>query len=171
MNDAPHPPLYRWIKIAAAIEDAMLAGILIMMIGLAAVQILLRNLLHTGLLWADPALRVMVLWIGLIGAMVATRHDKQITVDVLSRFLAPRAKAAVRIATDVFTALVSAVVAWHGGRLVLEDRAAGSLVFASVPVWVCEIVIPLAFAVIALRYLLYAVRHVRQVVGGSEGGK
>jgi TRAP-type C4-dicarboxylate transport system permease small subunit len=170
MNDAPRPLLFRWIKIAAAIEDGVLAGILIMMIGLAAVQILLRNLLHTGLLWADPALRVMVLWIGLIGAMVATRHDKQITVDVLSRFLAPRAKAGLRVATDVFTALVSAVVAWHGGRLVLEDRAAGSEVFASVPVWVCELVIPLAFAVIAARYLLYAIHHVRQVAE-SEGGK
>ncbi len=149
------------------IEDGVLAGILTAMIVLAAVQILLRNVFHTGLLWADPALRVMVLWIGLIGAMVATRHDKQITVDVLSRFMAPRARAGVRVLTDLFTAAVSAVVAWHGGRLVLEDHAAGSEVFASVPVWLCEIVVPLAFGVIAFRYVMYAIHHVR-MAGESE---
>jgi TRAP-type C4-dicarboxylate transport system permease small subunit len=105
----------------------------------------------------------MVLWVGMLGAMVATRHDKQISVDVLSRFLPRRWKSVVRVVTDLFTAGVAAVVGWHAGRLVLDDRAAGSVVFASVPVWVCELILPLAFTVIALRYAAFAVRHARQV--------
>jgi TRAP-type C4-dicarboxylate transport system permease small subunit len=82
-------------------------------------------------------------------------------VDAVSRFLSPRWRARVRVVTDLFTAIVSAMVAWHGLRLVLDDKAAGSTVFASVPVWVCEMILPLAFGVIALRYLLYTVVHVR----------
>jgi TRAP-type C4-dicarboxylate transport system permease small subunit len=151
----------RLIRLVAAIEDTLLVAILTFMIGLAGAQITLRNLFDTGLLWADPALRVMVLWVGMIGAMVATRFDKQISVDAVSRFLSPRWRARVRVVTDLFTAIVSAMVAWHGLRLVLDDKAAGSTVFASVPVWVCEMILPLAFGVIALRYLLYTVVHVR----------
>jgi TRAP-type C4-dicarboxylate transport system permease small subunit len=106
-------------------------------------------------------LRVGVLWVGMIGAMVATRSDKQISVDAVSRFLPARLKARVRITTDVFTAVVSAVVAWSAYRLVLDDRAAGVTAIAFVPVWVCEAIIPVAFGVIAIRYLLFAVKHMK----------
>ena len=134
------------------------------MILLAASQIVVRNLLGGGLLWADPSLRVMVLWVGLIGAMVATRYDKQISVDVVSRFLPDRGKAAIRVITDIFTFTVSTAVAWSAWRLMLDDRAAGTRLFASVPLWVCESILPLAFAVIAARYLVYACQHLVAVV-------
>lgn len=155
-------------RLVAVVEDTLLVAILTVMIVLAGTQIALRNVFDTGLLWADPALRVMVLWVGMIGAMVATRFDKQISVDAVSRFLSPQWQARVRVVTDLFTAVVSAAVAWHALRLVLDDKVAGSTVFASVPVWVCEMVLPLAFGLIALRYLLYAVDHGR--AGFSSGG-
>jgi TRAP-type C4-dicarboxylate transport system permease small subunit len=160
--------LNRLSRITAAVEDGLLVALLTLMIVIAAAQIILRNVFHTGWLWADPGLRVMVLWVGLIGALVATRNDKQITVDALQRLLKPRARAVVRVITDLFTAIVSFVVAWHAGRLVLDDRAAGSEVFASVPVWVCELVLPVAFGIIALRYLLFAIGHLRQALTGGD---
>jgi TRAP-type C4-dicarboxylate transport system permease small subunit len=161
MASDPPTPTARLIRLVAVIEDTLLVAILTLMVALAGAQIALRNLFDTGLLWADPALRVMVLWVGMIGAMVATRFDKQISVDAVSRFLSPQWRARVRVLTDLFTAAVSAMVAWHALRLVLDDKAAGSTVFASVPVWVCETVLPLAFGVIALRYLLFAIDHAR----------
>ena len=60
------------------------------------------------------------------------------------------------------------MVAWHALRLVLDDAAAGSTVFASVPVWVCEMVLPLAFGVIALRYLLFAIDHARAALSPGD---
>lgn len=158
----------RLARFAATVEDTLLVLMLAVMIVLAGAQIVLRNLFDTGLLWADPALRVMVLWVGMIGAMVATRFDKQISVDALSRFLPQRWRARVRVVTDLFTAGVSTMVAWHAFRLVLDDKAAGSTVFASVPVWVCETILPLAFGVIALRYLLYAIDHGRAAIASGD---
>jgi TRAP-type C4-dicarboxylate transport system permease small subunit len=160
--------LTRLTRLTAAAEDGLLVAILTTMIVIAAAQIVLRNFFHTGLMWADPGLRVMVLWVGMIGALVATRNDKQITVDAALRLLAPRTKAAVRVITDLFTAVVSTLVAWHAGRLVLDDRAAGSEVFASVPVWVCELILPVAFGLIGFRYLLFALRHLRQAVSAGD---
>jgi TRAP-type C4-dicarboxylate transport system permease small subunit len=169
MNADRPSALSRLIRLAAAFEDALLVTILTLMIGIAGAQIVLRNLFNTGLMWADPALRVMVLWVGMIGAMVATRNDRQISIDAMSRYLRPRWRSGVRVITDLFTAGVSAVVAWNAGRLMLEDWAAGSEVFASVPLWVCELVLPIAFGMIALRYLLYAMRHTRDAA--SSGGR
>jgi TRAP-type C4-dicarboxylate transport system permease small subunit len=158
----------RLLRVTALFEDALLVLILAAMVVLSATQIVLRNLFDGAILWADPMLRVAVLWVGMIGAMVATRSDKQISIDAVSQFLPSRMKARVRVLTDLFTAVVSAVVAWSAYRLVLDDRAAGVTAVAFVPVWVCEAIIPVAFAVIAIRYLLYAIKHMKLSVSQED---
>jgi TRAP-type C4-dicarboxylate transport system permease small subunit len=158
----------RFLRMTALIEDALLVLILAAMVGLAATQIVLRNLFDGAILWADPMLRVGVLWVGMIGAMVATRSDKQISVDAVSRFLPTHWRARVRVITDTFTAVISALVAWSAFRLVLDDRAAGGTAVAFVPVWACEAILPLAFGVIALRYALFAIKHLRMNVADED---
>jgi TRAP-type C4-dicarboxylate transport system permease small subunit len=157
----------RLLRATAFIEDALLVALLAAMVALSATQIVLRNLFDGAILWADPVLRVSVLWVGMIGAMVATRADKQISIDAVSRFLPARWRARVRVITDLFTSGVSAVVAWNAVRLVAEDRASGMTVIAFVPVWACEVILPVAFSVIALRYLLFAIRHGGHSFGGE----
>jgi TRAP-type C4-dicarboxylate transport system permease small subunit len=158
----------RLLRATALVEDALLVMILAAMVILTAIQIILRNVFDGAILWAGPMLRVGVLWVGMIGAMVATRSDKQISIDAVSRFLPTRWKARVRVVTDLFTAIVAAVVAWSAFRLVLDDRAAGVTAVAFVPLWVCEAILPVAFGVIAIRYFLFAIRHLRASVVGED---
>ena len=158
----------RLLRATALVEDALLVLILAAMVILAAIQIILRNFFDGAILWAGPMLRVGVLWVGMIGAMVATRSDKQISIDAVSRFLPTRWKARVRVLTDLFTAIVAGVVAWSAFRLVLDDRAAGVTAVAFVPLWVCEAILPVAFGVIAIRYFLFAIRHLRVSVVGED---
>ena len=158
----------RLLRTTALVEDALLVMILAAMVILAAIQIILRNVFDDAILWAGPMLRVGVLWVGMIGAMVATRSDNQISIDAVSRFLPKLWKARVRVVTDLFTAIVAAVVAWSAFRLVLDDRAAGVTAVAFVPLWVCEAILPVAFGVIAIRYFLFAIRHLRVSVVGED---
>jgi TRAP-type C4-dicarboxylate transport system permease small subunit len=160
--------LARAQRAVAFLEDALLVLLLTAMIVLAGTQIVLRNLFDGAILWADPLLRVGVLWVGMIGAMVATRNDKQISIDALARFLPPHWKSRLRVLTDLFTAVVSAVVAWSAYRLMMEDRAAGGMAIGFVPVWICEAVLPVAFAVISIRYLLFAVAHLGKIRSTEE---
>ena len=60
------------------LEEALLALLLTAMIGVAAVQVVLRNFFDSGLYWGDSAVRVIVLWVAMLGAMVASRHDERI---------------------------------------------------------------------------------------------
>lgn len=149
--------------ILARIEDALLALLLGAMIVLASLQILLRAL-DTGIEWADPLLRAGVLWVGLLGALAASREARHIHMDVLSRLLPGRGQAVLGAVTGSLTAAISGLLAWHGARFVLAERDYGSIAFSGIPAWALQVVIPLALGGIAVRYLLAAVRDARAVL-------
>lgn len=149
-------------------EDVILVVVLVAMIGFAVAQIALRNLLGIGILWGDPLVRVLVLWAGLIGAMVAARLDHHIVISALAQFLPPRWKTASRLLTDSATAAVCLIVALVATRFVHSDYQAGVMAFARVPAWVCELIIPFAFFVLAGRYGLFAVERARELLRRSR---
>lgn len=150
------------VRVLDAIENTLLVLMLVVMLSVAITQIVLRNFFDSGLIWADGFLQVMVLWIGLVGAVAASRDDRQITVDALTRFIAPRFKPWLRVVTDFFTGGLAGVLAWHAGRLVAIEKLDGMTSFGSVPLWVCELILPVAFGLIALRYILFGIEHFRQ---------
>jgi TRAP-type C4-dicarboxylate transport system permease small subunit len=141
-----------------AVESGLLALLLTSMIGLAAYQVIARNLFETGLLWGDGLVRVLVLWVTLLGAMVASRKDEHIRMDVLARVLEGRSREVARRFTSAFTAAICGLFAWHSARFVWVDYQDGVRAFAAVPAWMCELIIPIGAAVMALRYLLHTVR-------------
>jgi len=144
------------------VEDALLVLILSTMVVLAGGQILLRNLLDVGLVWADPLLRVLVLWVGLVGAIAAARADRHIAIDLLSRLLPARVRRLTRMLTDACTAAVCGLLAWHAARFVAVEYESGAIAFAAVPAWVCELILPVGFAVIGLRYLALLVGRLHE---------
>ena len=75
-----------WLR---RLEDGILVLLLMTMIGVAASQVILRNFFDAGLYWGDSLVRVTVLWVALVGAMVASRDDSHIRVDLLSRMVKP----------------------------------------------------------------------------------
>ena len=144
------------VMILQKIEDGILIGLLLLMILIAVLQIFLRNLFDSGILWGDPLVRVLVLWIGLIGAMIASRNNHHISIDVISRYLPDRVKKLTDFVTAIFTALVCAVMAYFSLEFVIMERQDGFMAFADIPAWLCESIIPVAFAIISFRYLLFS---------------
>jgi TRAP-type C4-dicarboxylate transport system permease small subunit len=86
--------------------------------------------------------------------MAATRDGNHIQIDLLSRFLSEQLQRYVRLVTDLFSAFICGLLAWHGGRFAYFEWQDGSILFAAVPAWACELIIPLGFAVMALRFLV-----------------
>ena len=68
-------------------EETFLCLLLFAMILLACIQIFLRTFYSSGILWADPLLRYMVIWAGLFGAAVATKQSKHISIDIISHLV------------------------------------------------------------------------------------
>lgn len=145
------------IKTLHRLEDSLLVLLLGCLILLASTQIILRNLFDTGLVWVDPLLRVMVLWLGLLGAAVAAREHKHIQIDVLTRLFNKNASLLVQITVDQFSAWVCLIVAWHGARWIQLDYADAITSFIGIPAWILEIIIPISFAVIGIRFFIQSV--------------
>ena len=136
------------------IENTLLVLILTAMIGLAGSQIMLRNLFDSGIGWGDPVLRVLVLWIGMLGAMIATQQDKHIRIDLLSRYLSPSWRDRAARLNSLFAAVVCSLLAWHSGRFVYFEWQDSNTLVNNIPIWVAELVLPFGFAVMALHFVL-----------------
>lgn len=149
--------LHYLLRLIHSIEDYLLVILLISMMLLACLQIFLRNLFGEGIIWADPILRVMVLWLGLIGALAATRDNKHITIDVVSRLVKPTLKKYLAIFAYAFSTAVTALIAYHTFRFVLSEYETGTVAFLKIPAWILESIIPFAFTLMMLRFAIHFV--------------
>jgi C4-dicarboxylate transporter DctQ subunit len=163
--------LHKLDRAGAHAEDALLFVILISMILLAGTQIFLRNLFDTSLFWGDEMLRLMVLWLAVAGGLAASRLDKHISIAVIDRFLPAAAQLVTRIVLDLFTAGLCALFAWQSARFVYSSYQFGDTVMRDVPAWAAQIIMPLGFALMALRHLVLAFSRPLRRKEGVSGGE
>ena len=136
------------------LEDAALILALLVMLFMALLQIIMRNFFDSGFLWAESFLRVLVLWIAMLGAMVATRERNHINIDLISRFAKSDLMTWVSILTLLFSALVCAVCAFYAVSYIQYEFEDGTIAFGVVPVWICQSIVPVGFGIMALRFLM-----------------
>jgi TRAP-type C4-dicarboxylate transport system permease small subunit len=140
------------------LEDGILVSLLILMIGMAAGQVVLRNFFDSGLYWSDSLVRVAVLWVALLGAMVASRDDSHIRIDLVSRLVSPAYKHWVERLTRLFTFIVLCLFTWGSGNFVYYEYVDEAIAFGDVPAWMLEVIMPVGGGVMAVRYLLLAIK-------------
>ncbi len=157
--------LLKWL---ARVEDALLAIVLAALIGLASTQIILRNGFDTGLVWADELTRIAVLWLALLGAVAASRSDQHLRVDVLARLLPARARLAVAVLIDAFTAAICGVLAWYALGFVRVEIEFESTLLRGLPAWWFESILPLAFALMAFHQLVVMAQRLLALFRGES---
>lgn len=154
----------------ARLEDSILMLILVGMVFLAFIQILLRNIFGIGLIWIDPLVRQMLLWVTLVGAMVATREHNHITVDAISRFLQPgRIKFATGFICNTFATIVCALLTYSTFRVFQMEfqDPVGGYIMTGLPLWASLLTLPVAFGVMTLRFLRFSIHSLLHTVKGE----
>ena len=154
-----------WITRIHRAEDALLVALLAVTIVLACTQIVLRNFFDSGFVWIDPLLRIMVLWLGLIGATVASRNDKHIRIDLLSRFFERNTDGMVQVIVAQISAWTCLLVAWYGMNWIRLDYVDGVASIIGIPAWILEVIVPLSFALIGLRYFIISLCGLGPLIG------
>ncbi len=144
----------RW---ARGLENGLLVVLLSLLLVLASTQILLRNVFSSSLPWGDEAVRLLVLWLALFGAIAASRDGRQIRIDVLSRVIPKRFVWIPDSIATAFTAAVCAIFAWHAWRFVQDSRAFGDQILGDWPAWILQLILPIGFAIMAYRYAVRTV--------------
>ena len=138
------------------VENIVLAALLSGMVLLAVGQIVLREFFDTGFVWGDELVRLAVLWLALVGSVAACRDQRHIRIDLLSPLLPEQAVRLARILVDLFAALVALVIAWHAWRYLGLEIEYEDTVLVATPAWVAHGIVPLAFALIAYRFVIGA---------------
>lgn len=149
----------------AGLERAAVVVLLGSLLLLGLLQIILRNVLSSGLFWADEVLRHLVLWLGFIGASLATHEQRHLHMDVLARWLPAGGQPWLALLINLFAASGCVVLAQAAWSFVRFERESGAVLSVGLAVWIAQSIVPLGFSLMALRFalrLLESLAHLRK---------
>ena len=149
-------------------EEVLLSLLLTAMILLACYQIGLRWFTSGGLPWIDPLLRYLVLWSGLLGAVLATARNNHIALDAISYLLQPRLKLIIHLLTDGFCVVVSFFLFRATLLFIRSEIDYGGPGLFAIDTWLWFLIFPIAFGMILLHFCIDAVVTVRNLLQNTE---
>lgn len=159
--------LRRFDSAVQRVEVVLCTGALLWMILLASLQILLRwgqalmPSTFSAVDWFDVVARLMVLWVGVLGASLAAAEGRHIAIELLPKFLGPRGRRRLDATTSLVTAgltgLVLGLACIYFLRSVVPDERHLFIIQSfdlPVPKWPFLLVLPLGLLVITWRFAL-----------------
>lgn len=160
--------LNRLSNYIAFAEKGLIGTLLAVMIVLAFLQVILRNFFSTGILWVDPLLRHMVLWICFLGASIATHKKKHIKIDIFGRLLSTKSKSVVNMLTNLFAASVSYALMDASYKFILDEQEAQTVILTinnfEIISWWFQIIIPVGFGLMIFRFLINAIYYILEIL-------
>jgi len=144
-------------------EKSLVVLLIFAMVGMSFTQVLLRLLLHSGIVWLDPLMRRMVVWAGLTGAALAARYCRHFALEAFVKS-APRAlHRPLEILAGLFTIAASSLLFYASYKFIKDEFAAGAVAFyinrLAVSAGWSEIIMPAAFALIGFHTMLNLFRN------------
>ncbi len=140
------------------VEEVLLVCLVVGMLALGFLQILFRNLISVGIVWIDPVVRHLVLWIALLGASIATRENRHISIDLLSGRVSSSHYSRLQGAVQIFSAAVCFLLIHPAVRFVQNDYVAGKTLAFGIPLWLAQAIMPATMLVMGVRFLLQGSR-------------
>jgi len=149
------------------LEEGLLAFILAAMTLLTFLQVVLRYVFNTGLLWALESTTYMFGWLVLIGIAYCVRERAHIGVDALIRVLPAKGRRYIGLVV-VFLTLVYTGLMLYGGIIYIDKMHTIGVEAEDIPIqrWILSLCVPIGFALLGVRLLEMAWRI---VTGQSPG--
>ncbi len=147
----------------ARVEQTLLVTFLGFMIILAFLQIVLRNFFFTGLDWGDSLLRNLVLWVGFVGATLATKEGKHINIDIISRWMPSLGKHIVTFFTHLFSFFICCALTYAALKFIKNEFEMGNRTFLNIPAWIPEMILPITFSLMTFRFGLRSSKNLSEM--------
>ena len=155
-------------NVIARVEQVLIAALLSLMIVIAFLQIVLRNVFSTGFLWGDPLVRYLVLWVGFIGASLAAKEGKHIAIEVLGRIVSDRVNRYIESFVHLASSVVCAVLVYAAVKFTVYEAEIGPVVFFGIRSWVLQLIIPIAMGLMTFRFGLEFIRSLKRPEADSD---
>lgn len=154
-------PLLRLLRrLSHALRSVVLVGVVVafgLLLLTSVSQAILRNLGQSVPVWLDPLSHRLVLWVGLLGAILAVSTHSHIKLDLAAHLLPDRIQAGVQRGLALLSAGVCGLLAKASLTFVQAEAALSDATLAGVPSWIFAVIIPLSFGAMALQFGLEAV--------------
>jgi TRAP-type C4-dicarboxylate transport system permease small subunit len=168
MAQAVTAALARLDQAGRLVEDVLLVTLLGGMMLVAVGQVIAREIFETGFFLAGELVRLMVLWLAMVGSIAACRENRHIRIDAISHLLSDRAVGIVRMLVDTFAAVVCGVIAWNAWRYLQLEIEFEDTVLIDTPAWVAHLVVPVAFALLSYRFLVLVLQTAVEIFVGEK---
>lgn len=161
MSGAARPPpraaaadgvMARAADLLRRLESAVVLAVLALMTLVPLIEVAAREGLGGGIAGSIPIVQHLTLSISFLGAALAARSNRLLALSTAS-FLPEPWRPAIRVACALLAAAITTLLAGAGLELVAIDRQYGGVVAWDIPVWVFTAVMPLGFALLALRLI------------------
>ncbi len=119
-----------------------------------------------GYTWAKEVSMICLVWVGFLGASMCAYYGKHLKLEAGERLIPARWKPAIAAASAAVTALFC-VFYVAIGYVYVFGRPSGfffretAFELTGIPLWVCSVIIPASFAIMAMRFGRAAVRALR----------
>jgi tripartite ATP-independent transporter DctM subunit len=142
-----------------ALENAVLAALFALTVGLPLAEIALRATLRIGIEGVAALVQHLTLALGMLGAAVAARDERLLTLAATSLYSGRLARVA-RFASGTVSAAVAGMLAFAAADFVAIERASGNTLTYSIPIWLAEMPLPVGFGLVAARLAWHAAHGV-----------
>jgi C4-dicarboxylate transporter, DctM subunit len=137
------------VRFLGRIDSTLASVALALMIVLPLAEIAWRAIFKIGIPGSGPLVQHLTLWVGFLGAAVAAREGRMLELASAEFMPAGGWRRFARIVSSTVAAAVTALLFRAALDLVLVERLSGTSV-AGVPTWVAQLVLPLAFLLVAV---------------------
>jgi C4-dicarboxylate transporter, DctQ subunit len=159
----------RWLKAADRLEETFMIVALTFMTVLTVVQVVLRYVFSTGLVWSLEVTTYTFAWLVLIGMSYGVRTEAHIAVDlVTSKLSRGGARAFAFVALAAGLAYCALMV--YGSSLFVDRLLALGTNARDIPLprWLLTGIMPIAFVLLALRLVQAALPVLRPRAAADE---
>ncbi|HET8540794.1 MAG TPA: TRAP transporter large permease subunit [Anaeromyxobacter sp.] len=139
-------------RLGTRVERFLVAFLLLAMIVLPAASTVSRRLTGRELPGSAVLAQHITLWVGFLGALLATITGHHLALSTLDAVPAGRPREAARFFGQVVSAVACALLAWASLRLVRAEWGGFGVVAFGIKVAWSQLVMPAGFAVMALRF-------------------
>ena len=160
--------LHRLNDLLALAERTLVVLLLSALLGLALLQVTLRNVLSSGLFGADALIRHMVLWLGFLGASLAAYEQRHLGIDLLTRTLPAKAQSWIMLLCHLIAMLVCMLLTSAAWTFVQSERQAGTLLTVGLPTWLGQTIMPIGFLSLTLRFTIRFLTTCLQLMRGQS---
>ncbi len=140
-------------------ENFLIALTLAVLMILPLAEIFLRKSFHSGITGSTAFQQHLVLIIGLLGGMLAARDGRLLALSTLTNFLKGRWQILAQILSSAFAVAITTFLCLAAVQLVQSEREGGKILAYGIHVWAIQLIMPIGFAVIALRLLWHSAKN------------